>query len=1115
MVWGLDRLTFGPEARREVENVLFDRCSAPATQKRRAGQTFNAGLAARAPIPFPVPGPSRLPRPSPELCPRPRAALLSSTAPAALAPQRGRRAVTALLSFLAPAVFAPALAQTTFTDPLDTATSGDITLESGDSIELNDGTAITINSNNILVNNGLISIDGDNAVVGVRAEGGNTGAITNAGSILLLNIADPETNGADKTGVLVSGSGAFTGAITFDGGSLIDVEGERSVGLAVETPLVGDITHSGRIDLNGADSVGILVEAPVTGAVFIDQGVIDVWGPNARGVQIDGPVSGALTNSGTIDVTGIDQNFQDDPNSTEDDDLTVARSIVEIGASLGEGFVNAGPGSDGEVGVQPGSAVLDGQLVEFGILVSPKDGNLGDGTSGNVVLSEAGTEGSAYGLINRGVLSLDGIDDGDRATGIRLEGATIADSAVTTTVEGGVLNTGTVAVTTLNAPATGLSIGPGASAQTLVNEGGLTAAVSGTIGGQASAVIIEEGGSLTRLENSGAIGADSSGTDAASILIEDRSGTLTQIDNTGSLGVSLTDTATVLAPEDAPRIALSLANTTADITVTNGGTITGDILLGAGDDVVEIVAAPDDSSFTPFIAGAIDTGDGADRVVVNGGGLLTGSLTQSGGTLDLEVMDGTFLVGQSDTVSATNLTVGENGILTVQVSSENADTPRLNVAETVDIQDSATVQVELTDFLGESADITVIDAGTLILDNGVTLDTESLSLLYTGTIGVSEADTSDLVLTLDLKSPEELELTGVRAEAFPSLAEALEADSALSTALGGLETNEELASAIDQLLPDTGLRTRAIAITLSDQTTAVIHTRLDAMRAVNVDNRTSAWFQVFGSVYDQEAVGDDLGFEGETYSVAGGFDGAWLGANALGASFIWSGSRVQELDSFDEEFIADTLQLGLYGSWSFGGAFFDVQSFYGYNTYRSTRRVEFDSYATVVDGEWDGTQISANARIGYDYVFGKNTLSPYAGFDWLELHENALTETSASPGAALSIEERTIQSMRANVGLEYSRVFERRRGGQLIPNARIGYRYEFENDPVVSRARFAAGDSVFSVSSGELEQTGLTGGAGVAFDANTVVVELGYDILLEETFTRHSGGVNFRFLFGR
>ncbi len=1018
-------------------------------------------------------------------------------------------ATAGLATVLLPAAFSAAFGQT-FTEPLETAQSGDITLESGETIELPSGVAVTINSDNVLVNNGAISVTGDTGGVGVRAESGFTGGVTNAGTITLVSAdADADPLGSDKTGVLVSGGeDAFTGPLTFEGGSSIRVEGSASVGVLVETPLVGDIVHSGRIDLNGENTIGILIDAPVEGSVEIDSGAVAVWGPDARGVQVADAISGSLINGGTIDLTGVLQDFRDDPQSTEDDDLTKARAVIEIGADLGEGFINAGSGPEGEPGVRVGSAVIDGNVVEFGVLVTPVAEN-------NVTLNAAGTEGSAYGFINRGTLTVDAFDEGDPTAGIRIEGSVAGAPVVTTTVEGGLLNTGTVNTTSVDAPTAAISIGANAIVPEIVNEGAVSASATGTIGGTSHAILIEEGASVSRIENSGALAVETSGTDAGAIVIEDRSGGVTEIVNSGSISFSLSEAGSVSVPEDAARIAIDLSATTADVTITNSGGIGGALLLGDGNDILNIVAPDEDSSFASLITGDIDTGGGADQIVVSGGSALTGSIINSDGTLDLTVEDAQVLVTPNNVVSVTNLSVGAEGELTVFVSGEDTDQPRITATDTVTLEETASVEVALTDFFGESAEITIIDAATLLLDDTVTLSADDVSILYTSVLDVSGGNDSDLVLTLDLKTPEELGLNNNQTAAFPSLVDALAADPFLATALGNLETTEDFQAAYNQLLPDSGLRARTIAVTLTDQTTAVINTRLDAMRAVTVDSSPTAWFQIFGSVYTQDPILEDFGFDGETYSIAGGFDYPWLGANALGISFVWSGSRISEMDSLDEDLIADTIQLGLYGSWSFGNMFFDVQGFAGYNKYRETRRVEFDGFIGETDGDWDGYQYSANARVGYDLIFGNNVLTPTFGFDYLQLHENAQFETSANPGLALRIEERETTSARAVAGLEYSRIFERRRGGRLVPSARIGYRYELETDPVVSVASFVESDETFEIASGEIEQNGLTGGAGISFSGDTVIVDVSYDVLLEEDLIRHSGGLTFRFLFGR
>ena len=196
--------------------------------------------------------------------------------------------------------------------PVTTAADGDITINSGGSVSPSNaaggpGTAaVTINSSNAVSNAGTISYKDVNNVVGVLILGGNTGSLTNTGTISVtesyatsdknkdgVNEAPfASTTSAGRFGVRLTGSSAFVGDI-YNGGT-INVQGSNalgagtpSYGISLEAPLQGNFTNAGTISYVGDGGGGFRETAGITGNVVITS-TISALGQNSNAALFGG-----------------------------------------------------------------------------------------------------------------------------------------------------------------------------------------------------------------------------------------------------------------------------------------------------------------------------------------------------------------------------------------------------------------------------------------------------------------------------------------------------------------------------------------------------------------------------------------------------------------------------------------------------------------------------------------------------------------------------------------------------------------------------------------------------------------------------------------------------------
>ncbi len=328
---------------------------------------------------------------------------------------------------------------TTQTTPVATATAsngtpGNITTEIGSIVRLADpGAVATLNSNNNIDHSGLFETGALSGAIGVHVVGGFAGNFTAQGAAgAIINVTG---SGTGNYGLLLDGTSAFTGNITFQPGSAIIVYGENSVGVAIDAALNGNL---------------------VTGAA------IQATGVGTTGVRINGAISESYTNSGAISARGTQQ-------FTIENVDPISGSGIAIGASIAKGFLNAGPvsASDGSTSI---GRVTNSSSAPAVVIAPSVSGNVSSITLGSF---NSDTAGLNFSVLNRGNITASENDAGISTTGMRIGETT--DTSLGTLLNNGIYNRGSIqassqsdnlvstSATAVPTDATGLVIGKGAT----------------------------------------------------------------------------------------------------------------------------------------------------------------------------------------------------------------------------------------------------------------------------------------------------------------------------------------------------------------------------------------------------------------------------------------------------------------------------------------------------------------------------------------------------------------------------------------------------------------------------------------------------------------------------
>lgn len=963
---------------------------------------------------------------------------------------------------------------TAITTPVATGTATNngpdsISITSSGSIKLTGGgTAVTVNSNNNVTNAGTLDVSNASNSTGILILPGNSGTIVNNGTITLVedytptdtdndgDLDGPFAQGNNRFGIRLAPGGTFTGPITNTG--RIDIEGNSSAGISLESRLVGNFTNTGSITVVGNDSYGIRAGA-IDGNVRI-AGSVAVRGGNSVGVAMDGDIAGALVFQGAVSASGYrSTTLAADVTKLDADDLLQGGPAVRVSGNVSGGIVFAVPPADtsttdpdedkdGIPDAEEGAAAITSFGAAPAVLIGSTTQAVAVGAvTGNV---------QGHGLIIQGSVTGAGVYAGVDGNGIQIGGL-----GQTTTIAGGMTVSGTVAASSNGANASAVRIGSGASVPEIRVSGQIRSTGGADAGDLSRAIQIDQGATVTAVRNVGGTINAVAGTNGTATAINDASGGVTTILNQGTISATGGTTANGAGPT-----AINLSANTSGATVTQSkltGTstptpaIVGDVRLGSGDDVFEVSAGSVTGrtffgtgadrlslSEAASYAGAIDFGAGDDRLQMGGTSVLTGSVDfgtganrlEIGGTarfqaavlngagLDVVVNGGTFHATQTTPVSLASLTIGNNSILGVDIGGAPGAVTRYDVSGAATFGTGTKVRVRIVDIESATGRHVVVDAGSLTAGGTIAFDSDALPFLFSGAVS-TDAAAGEVAVTIGRKTAGELGLNRSASSAYDAVFSALGRDDALAGVFLNINTGESFRNTIAQMLPDhaggtfetVSLGSRTAARFLLDPTPAT----------ADMGGGWRMWLQQAGFGTSKD-LGNTASYDVSGWSAVVGGERS-IGAGGIGVSLAYATGTDANGDNDNN---VDTEQYEVSAHWR--GRFGDLGTF----VRASAGQVSFDSTRfftgigqngqvvnRTTDADWNGQFLSAAAGLSYDLRMGRFTLRPTLAVDYYRLSEDGYTEDGGGDGLDLIVDERTSDEFAGTaavaLGYEFSR----------------------------------------------------------------------------------------------
>ena len=645
--------------------------------------------------------------------------------------------------------------------------------------------------------------------------------------------------------------------------------------------------------------------------------------------------------------------------------------------------------------------------------------------------------------------------------------------------------------------------------------GRIIASVSGAAGGEADAVQIAAFANLPSIINSGLISAVATSTDSTidqltARAIYDESSTLTFIENNGTIAAATTtldnDGQAAVAIDlhldtegsAAGKGVLILDQATAD----SSAVITGQILFGSGDNqIIDVEGASSDKTAT--INGDINYGNGStpgsDQLIIGNFGTVNSKITsvpgigvdvdiRSGGTLNLEndttALNVAGLVDSGTGLQGTAFHVEPNGTLNLTVL-ESFTSGIINSTGVVLFDNGANLNIKYGSFVPSNSIFTLITApkndielspADLSIYNQQLAD--SLPFLFNSAqlaIDTSQSTTDALELTVDPKTAAQLGLTGYAAQILPFANQALSNDDTLGAAfVAGITSQKAAQLAYNEMAPDVSGGARAIAIALTDQSSGPVAARQRILRMYGKqDGEVTLWGEEFAEfVSDPGTKSKGLtGFKDHGFGFVLGLDGGdpktgWYG----GAFSFYSGDIVEPLPR-DSHTNTLWYMLTGYTDWRGRGLFLDTKVDVGYMDLKSKRFIDLTipnasgtgstAFQDEADSKRPGLVGAIGMTTGAILAYGSTTFTPQLSLDGMSMREEGYTETHPGTSATgngkgmdLQTQSYYANSLRAFIGTE---IREDLNLGDFFvqPDVRLGYRYDFMNDPTKLKVNFA------------------------------------------------------------
>ena len=334
-------------------------------------------------------------------------------------------------------------------------------------------------------------------------------------------------------------------------------------------------------------------------------------------------------------------------------------------------------------------------------------------------------------------------------------------------------------------------------------------------------------------------------------------------------------------------------------------------------------------------------------------------------------------------------------------------------------------------------------------------------------------------------------------------------------ALDSLTSGSTINQALGNMAPNMDNSSTQTSQATMNQFLSTVFAHLDAFKNVTSDalKGPDVWASGFASYIHQDPRDTSNGYNATVWGTALGLDILALDNLRLGPSGGFAQDFVRTKDSSSRTDI-NSYQGALYGSYAKDAYYIDSAVSFAYNTYDTSRTVTIGALNRTATGDYNGQQYSAYIGGGYKFTAKNIELTPLASFQYTHLRLNGYTESGAG-AADLKVDPQDYDVAQTGLGMKLGYPLDLgAKTGRLTPELKFKWLYDWVGDAQQSTAAFTGGGGSFGTKGFTPAQSSYDFGAKVTLETvNFITLSLNYDFELKEDFFGHYGVAEVRYRF--
>ena len=336
---------------------------------------------------------------------------------------------------------------------------------------------------------------------------------------------------------------------------------------------------------------------------------------------------------------------------------------------------------------------------------------------------------------------------------------------------------------------------------------------------------------------------------------------------------------------------------------------------------------------------------------------------------------------------------------------------------------------------------------------------------------------------------------------------------AVTTALGQLATEREVADAVESTLPGiSGGAAQMTNLVLGD-VVDLVSSRQDAIRGLSSGDGfmtdKNLWLKPLGGWTKQDDRQSITGYDVDSYGLAVGIDSDVSDTWNVGVAFAYINSDIESnLAAGSHTIDMDSYQTKVYATNKLDNmTVLNLQAGVGRSNYDSNRRL-FNSNVANADYDSWNTQLSAELERSYQ-VSDKTELTPYVHADYSYVSVESYNETGAG-ALSLNVGTDSADSLIIGTGVKANHAVS----DSLLLLANAGIGYDLMTDRSSLTSGFAGGGAQFTTDGIEPDEWVYNAGVGATYSLdNGTEITAAYTVDARQDYTDQSVSANFRMLF--